>query len=83
MIAHYITTPLQYGIVIGIIVITTKTLLGLITCLAIAEIYPPLLVEIDYIVYTLIGLMTFGIGVSIYYYRPMKEHNKRLPFLLI
>lgn len=78
-----LNSKLHYYGVFGFIIITLKTVLGIITVAALGEVYSFFIEELNYIYCTVIALLTIWIPVIMYFYKPLAQKSRRLPIILI
>ena len=76
---EYVTDFYEYRTLYVIKLITVKTVAGLVTVSALAEIYPVLNTEADIAAYTCIVFGIIWIAIVLIYYQHIREYSKKLP----
>ena len=72
-----------YTAILVILVLATKTGVGLITVAALTEYFPAFIPELNFLAILLIALLIGFVPLTIFYYQPLAHYSKRLPLMMI
>ena len=83
LLSKILTDKYSYYGVMGLFLLTVKTMGGIITWAALAEIYEPFYQELNLVYCTVIALLVIWIPVILCMFKELQRLDKRLPFVII